>query len=219
MKKRFLMIFCTIAIVSIASKISALGRASRYGFQTEHTSSWSFLEELIVLQPQRSVDAWFGKRGASALIALGTAYLTYLGTKQAFAVTSKHGKILSACAGSGVGIVSYSALQTYLHSQAERNQVTMIMKLWTQIRDRIPHEVWPIMDILYNRWLNDSVLYEGKVDETLSYLKAEIYGRFPSRYKATSESFFTSRNLNVQVRVNLYKIAKESYLMLKELFS
>lgn len=219
MKNHFLIIACGLAISNIAVVASASDKTSRYPFQTEHTSSWSFLEELVVLQPQRSVDAWFGKRGASALVALGTGYLTYLGTKKAFDVTSTPGKVFSASAGCGVGIVSYSALQTYLHSQAERNQIAMIMKLWTQLRDRIPHEVWPILDILYNRWLNDTALYESKVDETLSYLKAEVYGRFPSRYKTTSESFFTSRNLNVQVRVNLYKIAKESYFVLKELFS
>ncbi len=206
-------------VLSMTSAACSMERNSRFSYSYDHINSWSFLEELVVSQPQRSVNAWFGRGGISVLASLGAGYLTYLGSKQLFDHASKVGKVASVGAGLGVGFMSYSALQTYLLNRAERNQILMIMKLWNQLRDRIPYEVWPMLDILYNSYLNDKTLFESQIDETLSYLKAEVYGKFPSRYKTTSESFFTSRNLSVQIRVNLYKFLTKGFVLLKELLN
>jgi hypothetical protein len=193
-------------------------RWNRYSSYLDQNESWSLLEELVVVQPQRSVDAWFGGRGISVGASLGAACLTFFASKQAFSSSNKIGKVCSASAGMGVGLVTYYSLQTYLLDRSERKQIALIMKNWNHLRDRIPHQVWPMLDTLYHYWLNDKERYESMLDETLSYLKAEVHGKFSSRYKATSESFFTSRNLNVQVRVNLYKFAKSAFLLAKELF-
>lgn len=210
----------TIWAIAICSTLAICGlpdKNSRCSFPSEHTNAWLFLEELVVTQPQRSVDKWFGKRGASILASLGTSFLAYRGAQKIFGATGKLATMASGGTSATVGLMTYYALQTYLLNQAERNQLIMIMKLWNQLRDRIPHQVWPILDTLYNRWLNDPHGYESHVEDALSYLKAEVYGQFPSRYKTSSESFFTSRNLSVQVRLNLYKLAKATYKTLKEL--
>lgn len=217
MKKMSLLILSLVFLVAIPLT-SVPGRNNLYPFSSEHTSSWSFLEELLVTQPQRTVDAWFGQRGITVIASLGAAYLTYLGTAKIIGDTTKPRKIAAIGTGLGSGLLSFYALQTYLLDRAERQQITLIMKLWHQIRDRIPHEVWPMLDTLYNSYLNDTKLYESQIDETLSILKAEVYGKFPGRYKTSSESFFTSRNLSVQLRLNLYKLAKKTYNVIKDLF-
>lgn len=215
MKYVHLAMLWILALWSTMSFCPTPGRNSSYVFSSD---PWSFLEELVVTQPQRKVSTLFGQGGASVLASLGVGYLTYLGTTKILGDTSSLRKIASGGAGLGAALLSYSALQTYLLDRAERQQITFIMKQWHLIRDRIPHEVWPMLDTLYNSYLHDTQAYESQIDETLSYLKAEVYGKFPSRYKATSESFFTSRNLTVQVRLNLYKLAKKTYNVIKELF-
>jgi len=75
-----------------------------------------------------------------------------------------------------------------------------------------------MLNPLYNTWLHDKASYEHHVDDVLNYLKAEVHAKFSNRYKAESESFFTSRHVSVQVRVNLYKLAKATYETLKGLF-
>ena len=93
------------------------------------------------------------------------------------------------------------------------------MKNWTNLRDKLPHQVWPSLDSLHNSWLNDHASYEEQKDSTVLYLKSEIYGRFPNRYKKDTSSFFTSRNLHVQLTFDVYNALKDAFHVASRLIS
>jgi hypothetical protein len=184
---------------------------------SEHESSWFFLEELVIKQPKKEIDAWFGTTGALALASGVTGYLTYAGTQKFMTSppSSTLSKVGSATAGVALGALQFIAFRTYLLDKAERKHLTKMMRMWPQLRDKVPHDVWATLDALHVTWLQDQEGYEGRIEATLIYLKSEIYARFPSRYAANNSPFFTSRNFSFQVSFNLYKALKDIFGFLK----
>lgn len=196
--------------------------SSTYGIPAYHQrfeakNPWIFLEETIITHPTKTVHAWIGQGGASLVASAGTGYLSYKGSQKIFDTSSKLAKAGTLAIGLGCGIISYCALKKYLQDRAERQQLELMMNLWPQVRASMPYEVVPSLDSLNNAWLNDKKSYNEQMDTTLTYLKIEVHSRFPSRYNKTNESFFTSRNLHVRVTLNLYKVAKKAYQVIKEL--
>ena len=222
MQKHYIILFWALTFLTMsmfARPKDFFQRQPSTTFVSESKNSWLVLEELLISQPRKTVNTVFGQGGVSVLASLGTAYLTYKGTQWLFGTTSTLGKVGGAGAGISLGVIQYFTLNAYLLDRAEHQQIALMMKLWPQIRDRIPHEVWPSLDTLHNAWLNDQKEYSRQVDAVLLYLKMEVCGRFPGRYKDTSESFFTSRNLRVRVSLNLYKVFKKTYKAIKELLA
>lgn len=209
MKKHFSTNFTFLLFITWGMMSSSLFSVSYNSLLQAHESSWLFLEDLIIKQPKNQVDATFGIGGALILASGCSGVLTYKLTKYTTGTTSKLGKIGLGALGLSVGVFQHYALRKHLIEKAEREQMVSMMKMWTQIRDKLPYEVWSGLDSLQNNWLHDKESFKRNLDTTLSYLKAEVYGRFPNKYGDTTSPFFSRRNLHVQVTFDLYRALRD----------
>lgn len=141
---------------------------------------WFFLKDLLVAQPERTAQALNQQQEVSMKLlgSLGAGYLSYNISQKIGGYfnlnTTLPCKAISVILGFRAFIGCLSAhLVTPDHLR--RIQLHSIMKLWPQIRNRIPEEVWPPLENLYTCWLkNDGRRYEGMVDKTLKSIDAAI---------------------------------------------
>ncbi len=141
---------------------------------------WVFLEDLLVAQPDRTTKALNQQQGGSSsllLASLGAAYLTYRMSQKIdayFGLDSKIFKAISVLLGCKA-FIACASLQQITPHHMRKIQINNIMKLWPHIRDRIPEEVWPLLESLYAVWLkNDARRYTGMIDKTLKSIDAAI---------------------------------------------
>ncbi len=174
---------------------------------SQQKSAWRLLEELIIKQPQKNVNTLLGKKGATLLTSGGVGILGYCATKS----LSGRSSISKACSlGTGLvtSLLTYHGIKNYLLEQEEHRQVTKIMKLWPQAKEKMPQEVQKALEELHTTWESDPDNYDEQVESVLTFLKVELYGRYPHKYRNEPESFFTSRNLHVRLHLDLYKTAE-----------
>ena len=216
MKKHFKKrLFLSLLISSLAS--SSLVSVSYSSLHHAHESSWLFLEELIIKEPERQINAPIGAGGALVLGSLGTGALTYKVTNYLTGTSGKLGKIGAGVAGIAAGFLQHYALRTRFLQDAERSQIITIMKIWPQLRDKLPYEVWSCLDSLHNQWVHDKENFNTSLATSVAYLKSEIYGHFARKYGDNTSPFFSHRNLHVKVTFDLYKAIKSFFTSVREL--
>ena len=196
---------------------ASLFSVSYSSLYSAHESSWLFLEDLIIKEPQRQVDALFGIGGGLVLASIGTTALTYKLARYLTSSTSKVGIVGAGATRLITGFIQHYAFRKHLLKQAERQQIITTMRMWHHIRDKTPYETWSCLDSLHNLWTKDKKSFNENLDTSLAYLKAEIYGRFPNKYGDNTSPFFSRRNLHVQITFDAYKALQSFFKTVKEL--
>lgn len=204
MKRLFVACFLVSAVYA-----TYYDNARDYSYRSvvdQSESSWKLLEQMIILKPEHSVSTLLGKGGATLFTATVLGYLGYLAGKKLIGTSTMLTSTASLGAGSICGLFSYNGIRSFLLNREEHAQLQAIMKIWDQMSTRVPREVYMALDNLHTAWITDKASYNDQADIVLSFLKAEIHGRYPYTYKKKSGTLFSSRNLNVHVMLDAHRI-------------
>lgn len=211
-------------VLLMGTLMSSLGSSLLYSVSYSHLyhaheSSWIFLEELIIKEPQRQIDAPLGTGGALIAGSLVTGIFSYKVISYLTGTTSKLGKVSLGLLGFVAGFFQHYELRKRLLRKAEHSQIISIMKMWSHLRDKLPFEIWSCLDKLHTQWNSDKKSFNANLDTSITYLKSEIYGRFPSKYGESTSSFFSRNNVHVKLSLDVYKSIKGFLGTVKELLA
>ena len=154
---------------------------------TQEEGAWLLLEKLIITRPKNNVTTFFGKKGATLLTSGGAGILCYSATKH-LAGDSSLSKACSLGAGALSTLLTYHGIKNYLLQKEEHRQLTKLMKHWSKIKDKLPQEVLKALANLHATWVVSQEAYEEQADAVLTFLKVELHGRYPYKYRNESES-------------------------------
>ena len=180
--------------------------------------TWKLLEELVISYPKKQVETFFGKQGATCLAAGGIGILSYAAAKH-ITEPRPYSKLVGFAAGTFSALFAYHGIKNYLLEREEHRQLERIMNQWDKIQKLLPQEVTGALDKLHSTWQHDQQHYDEQAETILSFLKAEIYGRYPYKYRHEPKDFFTSRNLQVRLTLDVHKTAQSLFSLIRYLAS
>ncbi len=141
---------------------------------------WLFLEDLLVSQPERTAQILISQQEPSItplLGSIGAGYLTYRLTQKCADYFGVNGRICKgiswwyAC----MAFFRCAVYQQITPDQQRKVQLSNTMKIWPEIRDRLPEQVWPALDSLHTCLLtNNAHRYQSMVDTTLKSIDATL---------------------------------------------
>jgi hypothetical protein len=196
-----------------------------------YTSNWHMMEDIFITQPQEKVSRWLGMGGFIKAASAGTGIAGYFGSKKfinylnggpgqgrvvngrivpaaPYPFLDTHKTIISVGAGLLSAYIAYRSLRTFFLEREEINQLKRLLRQWPEVSELCPQELHGPLNKLSR--LTHSKEYRDALEEAIRLIKGAIHAHFGEKY-ASENRYFDRTHLNVNLNLDLYKIAKNIY--------